>query len=184
MRPQSGSGLQSYYANQRFGPRPGEPDQMMQAKRRMAAQRERELRNYHQEQQYQKHVSGAKSDRSMSPNTGMSEEERRELIARQHRALYGNDSNLYSDQTSRPGSQDARVATTMGVRGGSPLARGVAPPSAGSFGASPHHGRASTPDTQCPRGTRGTRTWTREWSLGSSRISPAFCVAAKIFARF
>ena len=25
---------------------------MMQAKRRMAAQRERELRNYHQEQQY------------------------------------------------------------------------------------------------------------------------------------
>src|ERR1700761_9104990 len=122
MRPQSGSGLQSYYANQRFGPRPGEPDQMMQAKRRMAAQRERELRNYHQEQQYQKHVSGAKSDRSMSPNTGMSEEERRELIARQHRALYGNDSNLYSDQTSRPGSQDARVATTMGVRGGSPLA--------------------------------------------------------------
>jgi len=97
MRPQSGSGLQSYYANQRFGPRPGEPDQMMQAKRRMAAQRERELRNYHQEQQYQKHVSGAKSDRSMSPNTGM-------------------------NQTSRPGSQDARVATTMGVRGSSPLA--------------------------------------------------------------
>jgi hypothetical protein len=27
-------------------------EQMMQAKRRMAAQRERELRNYHQEQQY------------------------------------------------------------------------------------------------------------------------------------
>jgi hypothetical protein len=95
---------------------------MMQAKRRMAAQRERELRNYHQEQQYQKHSTGPKSDRSMSPNTAMSEDERRELIARQHRALYGNDSTLYPDQTSRPGSQDARVAPTLGVRGNSPLA--------------------------------------------------------------
>jgi hypothetical protein len=96
---------------------------MMQAKRRMAAQRERELRNYHQEQQYQKHSTGPKSDRSMSPNTAMSEDERRELIARQHRALYGNDSTLYPDQTSHAGSQDARVATTIGgARGGSPLA--------------------------------------------------------------
>jgi hypothetical protein len=88
----------------------------------MAAQRERELRNYHQEQQYQKHSTAPKSDRSMSPNTAMSEDERRELIARQHRALYGNDSSLYPEQTSRPGSQDARVAPTMGVRGNSPLA--------------------------------------------------------------
>lgn len=46
-------GLQNYYANQRFqSPRNGENEQVMQAKRRMAAQRERELRNYHQEQQY------------------------------------------------------------------------------------------------------------------------------------
>jgi hypothetical protein len=45
------SNVQGFYQNQRFGPR-GEADQMMQAKRRMAAQRERELRNYHQEQQY------------------------------------------------------------------------------------------------------------------------------------
>lgn len=53
MRPQSGSSLQSFYANQRHhGPRQSEADQMQQAKRRMAAQRERELRNYHQEQQY------------------------------------------------------------------------------------------------------------------------------------
>jgi hypothetical protein len=41
-----------YYAAQRFQSRPNEVEQMMQAKRRMAAQRERELRNYHQEQQY------------------------------------------------------------------------------------------------------------------------------------
>lgn len=43
---------QGFYASQRFQGRPNEVDQMMQAKRRMAAQRERELRNYHQEQQY------------------------------------------------------------------------------------------------------------------------------------
>lgn len=48
----SSSSVQGYYQNQRFQPRQSEADQMMQAKRRMAAQRERELRNYHQEQQY------------------------------------------------------------------------------------------------------------------------------------
>lgn len=48
--------VQGYIATQRFGgPRPPtEGDPAMQAKRRMAAQRERELRNYHQEQQFQK----------------------------------------------------------------------------------------------------------------------------------
>ncbi|KAF2100404.1 hypothetical protein NA57DRAFT_54494 [Rhizodiscina lignyota] len=121
--------VQGFYQNQRFGPR-GETDQMMQAKRRMAAQRERELRNYHQEQQYNRSVladmssggSGAKSDRSISPNA-MNEDERRELIARQHRALYGDSSSLYSsDPNSRPISQDARVSTTLGGRGASPLA--------------------------------------------------------------
>lgn len=52
IRPHSGSNLQTFYANQRHQPRPNEAEQMLQAKRRMAAQRERELRNYHQEQQY------------------------------------------------------------------------------------------------------------------------------------
>lgn len=118
---------------------------MMQAKRRMAAQRERELRNYHQEQQYNRSesrqppppaltsaltrfgpqdVSSSKSDRSMSPKI-MSEEDRRELIARQRRALYGDDSGLYAndDATSRPTGQDVRVpATNAGLRGSSPLA--------------------------------------------------------------
>jgi len=51
-RSPSASNLQSFYASQRHQGRHGDPDQMMQAKRRMAAQRERELRNYHQEQQY------------------------------------------------------------------------------------------------------------------------------------
>ena len=59
MRPSSGSSLQSFYANQRHQPRQSEAEQMMQAKRRMAAQRERELRNYHQEQQYNRRMSSS-----------------------------------------------------------------------------------------------------------------------------
>jgi len=57
MRSNSAAGLQGYYASQRFAPRQNEAEQMMQAKRRMAAQRERELRNYHQEQQYNRSKS-------------------------------------------------------------------------------------------------------------------------------
>lgn len=59
LRSQAGSNLQTYYANQRHQARPNEAEQMMQAKRRMAAQRERELRNYHQEQQYNRSTSFA-----------------------------------------------------------------------------------------------------------------------------
>lgn len=59
MRSNSAAGLQGYYASQRFAPRQNEAEQMMQAKRRMAAQRERELRNYHQEQQYNRSKSVA-----------------------------------------------------------------------------------------------------------------------------
>lgn len=136
------AGLQGYYAGQRYpGGRQSEAEQVLQAKRRMAAARERELRNYHQEQQYNRSrssppahaetsvlteasaaVSGVKSDRSMSPNA-MSEEDRRELIARQHRALYGDNSSLYGQEgaASRPQSQDARVVAGPG-RGPSPLA--------------------------------------------------------------
>ena len=57
-RPQSGGHMQNFYASQRYGGRPTEAEQMMQAKRRMAAQRERELRNYHQEQQYNRSEFG------------------------------------------------------------------------------------------------------------------------------
>jgi len=39
----------------------------------------------------------------------MNEEDRRELIARQHRALYGDGASLYSADGARPVSQDARV---------------------------------------------------------------------------
>ncbi|KAK5746678.1 hypothetical protein LTR17_000694 [Elasticomyces elasticus] len=118
------AGLQGYYAGQRYpGGRQSEAEQMQQAKRRMASARERELRNYHQEQQYNRtSVAGVKTttDRSMSP-AAMNEEDRRALIARQHRALYGDNSNLYTgDGSSRPPSQDARVSAPG--RGASPLA--------------------------------------------------------------
>jgi len=119
VRSHSASNAQGFYQNQRYAPRPNEADQMAQAKRRMAAQRERELRNYHQEQQYHRNVSGSKSDRSMSPNA-MNEDERRELIARQHRALYGETSTLYNSNPTS--SQDVRVQSAQAGRGPSPLA--------------------------------------------------------------
>lgn len=67
-------------------------------------------------------VSGVKSDRSMSPNP-MSEEDRRDLIARQHRALYGDAASLYGAEaaSSRPQSQDVVRGSHSG-RGASPLA--------------------------------------------------------------
>ena len=139
--PQPHSPSSSYPQNQRYGPRPSEAEQVMQAKRKAAAQRERELRNYHQEQQYNRSESypfpeilihfltsyaassGPKPDRTLSPNA-VNEDERRDLIARQHRALYGNDSNLYMGDSSspRPMSQDARVlAATSGGHMSSPM---------------------------------------------------------------
>ncbi|KIW10265.1 hypothetical protein PV08_11227 [Exophiala spinifera] len=129
-RPHPGANLQNYYASQRHQGRHNDGDQMMQAKRRMAAQRERELRNYHQEQQYNRSVlaemSSNKSDRSMSPST-LSEEGRRELIARQHRALYGGEGSSFVGQVPFGENQGGPSSdTTPGaVRGQSP--RGADP---------------------------------------------------------
>lgn len=129
----SGSNLQSFYASQRHQPSRGanEAEQVMQAKRRMAAQRERELRNYHQEQQYNRteiSTFGGKPDRTMSPGSGMSEDERRELITRQRNALYG-EGATYSENggfddngTPRPGTQGSGSQSATGIRGHSPLA--------------------------------------------------------------
>lgn len=152
MRSHSASSIQNFYASQRHQPRPNEAEQLMQAKRRMAAQRERELRNYHQEQQYNRsgsrcvHVeitqligdqstdisTQGKADRAISPNT-MNDEDRRELIARQHRALYGNDGgsfyevNNYGEEsnTPRPSTQVAGTPTAAVGRGPSPLGLGL-----------------------------------------------------------
>lgn len=139
----SGSNLQNFYADQRHQPRPNEAEQMMQAKRRMAAQRERELRNYHQEQQYNRSkfsisfeecklndldaatdaTAAVKSDRAISPNT-MNEEDRRELIARQHRALYGNEAAAfqaggpYGEDSHTPRPSQAKTGNASMISGG------------------------------------------------------------------
>ncbi|EXJ79661.1 hypothetical protein A1O3_07941 [Capronia epimyces CBS 606.96] len=135
-RPHTGANLQNFYASQRHQGRQPDPDQIALAKRRMAAQRERELRNYHQEQQYNRSVlaemSSSKSDRSMSPSA-LSEEGRRELIARQHRALYGAENSAFvgqipftaDDATSR--DQGATVPTSSAGAARGPSPRGVDP---------------------------------------------------------
>ncbi|KAH0296206.1 hypothetical protein KCU74_g20083, partial [Aureobasidium melanogenum] len=77
-----------------------------------------------------------KPDRALSPAaaTTMSEDERRELIARQHRALYGNESALYptSDAAAvaaRRASQDVRGSISGDVRASiSGASRGGASP--------------------------------------------------------
>jgi len=166
MRSQPAASLQNFYANQRFAPRPSEAEQMLQAKRRQAAQRERDLRNYHQEQQYNRsmqysrpsdqesqstrknayrgplallaemspHAASAGKERVVSPG-GMTEDDRRELIARQHRALYGDLGNpgeegypaedAHTPRASGPSSAVASNAgsVTGGTRGSSPLAQ-------------------------------------------------------------
>ncbi|GAB7346061.1 hypothetical protein MBLNU457_4824t1 [Dothideomycetes sp. NU457] len=53
----------------------------------------------------------------------MNEDDRRELIARQHRALYGNEPAMYPrDGTALRQSQDSRLSISGSVRGSSPLA--------------------------------------------------------------
>ena len=86
-------------------------------------------------------VTSAKTERAMSPNA-MNEEERRELIARQHRALYGDGASLYSPDGSRPVSQDARV-----------LAGQVAPtPNLDGYGAAQGAADSSVPGQQSGEG--------------------------------
>ena len=71
----------------------------------------------------------SKSERSVSPNT-MNEDERRELIARQHKALYGSEPTFYEQkgnftedsQTPRPGNPS--MANVSGGRGPSPMTYG------------------------------------------------------------
>ena len=120
-----GPNLHNFYASQRHQPSRGssEAEQVMQAKRRMAAQRERELRNLHTEQQYQRNVL---SEMPLPTNKHMSEEETRELIARQRSALYGEgpfaDKSGYVDENGniRPGAPAPNP--TPSLRGHSPLA--------------------------------------------------------------
>ena len=72
-------------------------------------------------------MSANKSDRSLSP-AAMSEESRRELIARQHRALYGSDSPAFfphGEDGQRPENQPS-TTPTLATTGG-PSSRAVDP---------------------------------------------------------
>lgn len=73
-------------------------------------------------------MASNKSDRSGSPST-LSEEGRRELIARQHRALYGPEGSGFSPQgqynQDSPGHEQGQQSVPGGMRGSSP--RGMDP---------------------------------------------------------
>lgn len=71
-------------------------------------------------------MASNKSDRSMSPST-LSEEGRRDLIARQHRALYGESTGMLSpgfsgDDSPREPAGNTKTAIGAGPRGPSPRA--------------------------------------------------------------
>lgn len=119
-----------------------------------------------------------KPDRSLSP-AAVSEESRRDLLARQHRALYGNESPAFfpaggfADDPSRPDSQAGThtPSSATGVRGPSP--RGVDP-----FGLTTHtpgpasadgmaHPSAAASALQSPNRANST-------SSPSSAINPVF----------
>ncbi|KAG5952031.1 hypothetical protein E4U53_001754 [Claviceps sorghi] len=120
-----GHNLHNFYASQRHQPSRGsnEAEQVIQAKRRMAAQRERELRNLHTEQQYQRNVL---TDLPQHNNKHMSEEETRELIARQRNALYKKgpfaDKTSYIDESGNIRTGPPGPSGSSSIRGPSPLA--------------------------------------------------------------
>ncbi|KAL1895967.1 hypothetical protein Cpir12675_003007 [Ceratocystis pirilliformis] len=113
--------FQNFYSPQRHqSPRgPNETEQALQTKRKMAAQRERELRNLHTEQQFQRNTM---SDSPFN-NKPRTDEEARELIARQRSALYGE--GAFAEKT-------AYVDETGAVHSGAPSI--VGPSVAGSTG--------------------------------------------------
>ncbi|KAG6001036.1 hypothetical protein E4U43_001434 [Claviceps pusilla] len=117
--------LHNFYASQRHQPSRGsnEAEQVIQAKRRMAAQRERELRNLHTEQQYQRNVL---TDLPQHNNKHMSEEETRELIARQRNALYKKgpfaEKTSYVDESGNIRTGAPGPSGSSSIRGPSPLA--------------------------------------------------------------
>lgn len=186
--PHQGSNLSNFYANQRHQSSRGsnEAEQMMQAKRRMAAQRERELRNYHQEQQYNRTAvlsdmnSYNKPDRTLSPGSNMSEDERRELIARQRSALYGegqfSEGGAYVDETGavRPGPPTHHVvpSAASGLRGPSPLAYeyGRTPSSNQGDAQSQQQQQAQGPGA--PEGSQAAMVAANDRSRANSNASP------------
>ncbi|KAF4122919.1 hypothetical protein GMORB2_7226 [Geosmithia morbida] len=139
-----GPNLHNFYANQRHQPSRGtnEVEQVMQAKRRMAAQRERELRNLHTEQQYQRNALAEVP--APGGNKHMSEEETRELIARQRSALYGE--GPFAEQGGYV-DENGKVHTGAPGPSGPPSLRGVSPLGYDGVPRAPPGAEAGTPVT-------------------------------------
>jgi hypothetical protein len=100
----------------------------------------------------------------------MNEDERRELIARQHRALYGENSSLYNNNPTS--SQDVRVQSSGAARGASPLAFDP-------FGMQAQNSSGETTVQMPPRGDKDATGGTQEVrannnSSPSSTQNPAF----------
>ena len=127
-------------------------------------------------------MSSNKSDRSMSPST-LSEEGRRELIARQHRALYGSDGasggfappGPYSDDgnTARDSASGVPTSSAGGMRGNSP--RGMDP-----FGMGQSAAQGGPTDSTA----QDASTTSQEPGRGNNAASPAAGSAPGNFTTF
>jgi hypothetical protein len=131
-------------------------------------------------------MSSNKSDRSMSPST-LSEEGRRELIARQHRALYGNEGPAsgftpqggYSDDGNTPRDSSSSVPTSSagGMRGNSP--RGMDP-----FGMGQAATQSGPTDNNAQDSSNASQESTRNNNNNNNAASPAAGTAPGSFTSF
>src|SRR5947209_2795793 len=118
-------------------------------------------------------MSTNKSDRSMSPST-MSEEGRRELLARQHRALYGNDAGNFLPQggfgeegsSGRDSGPNIPTSGAGGMRGNSPRA-------ADPFGMGQVSGQQSAVDKSNPASSMSNQEAGRADAATSPTLGPA-----------
>jgi hypothetical protein len=104
-----------------------------------------------------------KSDRALSPGN-MSEEDRRELIARQRSALYGEgpfaETGGYVDETGTPRQGLPSTNGPSGMRGHSPLAYDYSqqPPAQGDLQGAPQQPADGAPGPQSGSGPQRSRT--------------------------
>merc|ERR1712137_395380 len=86
----------------------------------MAAQRERELRNYHQEQQYNRTENtsfGGKTDLTLTSSNGMKDDERREMIARKQNTLFNDGVSYTNDGMFDENGNKTHVPSGSGIQG-------------------------------------------------------------------
>lgn len=120
-------------------------------------------------------MSSNKSDRSLSPGAA-NEDSRRELLARQHRALYGNEAPPFfqpggfgEDSGSRPETQGSAgpASAGPGIRGPSPRARDP-------FGVNPNAGKPAPVDSNTVPSLPQEASKVSDPSTGSAAAPNAF----------